>query len=147
MTLRDSQQPKPSIGRQMQEAAMKSISTFPTFSRVALSFAGMALFAVIDQAEAGKGITANGSGTYKASPIVRGGVSKPPTTGTAKANPPRIVREHGEEKVFSPPRPGYCRYPHRGCYNAGNAIVRDHRKHPASAHPRVVPKEDPPQKW
>ena len=59
---------------------MKSISTFPTFSPVALSFAGMALFAVIDQAEAGKGITANGSGTYKASPIVRGGVSKPPTT-------------------------------------------------------------------
>jgi hypothetical protein len=86
---------------------------------------------------------------YSVSPIVRGGASKPPTTGTAKANPPRIVREHGDEKVFAPPRPGYCRYPHRGCYRAGDAIVRDHRKHPAPAHPppRVVPKEDPPQKW
>jgi hypothetical protein len=31
---------------------MKSISTFPTFSLAAVSFAGMALFAVIDQAEA-----------------------------------------------------------------------------------------------
>jgi hypothetical protein len=132
---------------QMQETAMKSISTCPTFSVVALSFAGMTLFAVIDQVEAGKGIPPSGSGTYKVSPIVRGGVSKPPTTGTVKANPPRIVHEHGEEKVFSPPRPGYCRYPHRGCYNPGNAIVRDHRKHPASVRPRVVPKEDPPQKW
>ena len=126
---------------------MKSISTFPTFSPVALSFAGMALFAVIDQAEAGKGNPPSGSGTYKASSTAPWPApSKPPTTGTAKANPPRIIREHGEEKVFSPPRPGYCRYPRRGCYNAGNAIVRDHRKHPASVRPRVVPKEDPQQK-
>ena len=106
-----------------------------------LSFAGMALFAVIDQVEARKGIPPSGSETYRLSPIVHGGVNKPPTTGTAKAKPPRIVRVQGEEKVFSPPRP------HRGCYNAGNAVVRDHRKHPASARPRVVPKENPPQKW
>jgi hypothetical protein len=126
---------------------MKPISTLPTYSLVALSFAGMALFALIDEVEAGKGIRGNGSGTYKMSPIVRGGVSKPPTTGTVKANPPPIVRTHRDEKVFSPPRQGYCRYPHRGCYNASGVKVRDHRSHPASAHPRVVPKEDPPQKW
>jgi hypothetical protein len=131
----------------MQETAMKSGLTVPTFSLATVSLAGMALFAVIDPVEAGKAITASGSRTYSVSPIARGGVSKLPTTGTAKANPPRIVREHGDEKVFAPPRPGYCRYPHRGCYNAGNAIVRDHRKHPASIRPRVVPKEDPPQKW
>jgi hypothetical protein len=131
----------------MQETAMKFVPTFPIFSLVTVSFAGMALFAVIDRAEAGKGITGSGSGTYKVSPIVRGGVSKPPTTGTAKANTPPIVRTHGDEKVFSPPQRGYCRYPHRGCYNASGAKVRDHRSHPASAHPRVVPKEDPAQKW
>jgi hypothetical protein len=131
----------------MQETAMKCNATLPTFSLVTVSFAGMAFFAVIDQVEAGKGITANGSGTYKASPIVRGGVSKPQTTGTLKANPPPIVRTHGDEKVFSPPQRGYCRYPHRGCYNGSGAKVRDHRSHPATAHPRVVPKEDPPQKW
>jgi hypothetical protein len=128
---------------------MKSISTFPTFSLATVLFASMPLFAVIDQAEAGKGITASGSRTYSVSPIARGGVSKPPTTGAAKVNPPRIVREHGAEKVGAPPRPGYCRYPHPGCYNAASAKVRDHRSHPrrpASAHPRVVPKEDPPQK-
>jgi hypothetical protein len=77
---------------------MKPISTFPTFSLATVLFASMPLFAVIDQAEAGKGITASGSRTYKVSPIVRGGVSKPPTTGTAKANPPPIVRQHGDEK-------------------------------------------------
>ena len=131
---------------------MKSISTVPTFSLVTMSFAGVALLAVIDQAEAGKGITASSSGTYKVGPIAGGGVSKLPTTGmtgTVKANPPPIVRTHGDEKVFSPPQRGYCRYPHRGCYNASGAKVRDHRQHPASAHPppRVVPKEDPPQKW
>jgi hypothetical protein len=131
----------------MQETAMKCNATLPTFSLVTVSFAGMAFFAVIDQVEAGKGITANGSGTYKVSPIVRGGVSKPQTTGTLKANPPPIVRTHGDEKVFSPPQRGYCRYPHRGCYNGSGAKVRDHRSHPATAHPRVVPKEDPPQKW
>ncbi|HWE19978.1 MAG TPA: hypothetical protein VG758_22815 [Hyphomicrobiaceae bacterium] len=122
---------------------MKSISTFPTFSVVTLSFAGMALFAVIDQVEAGKGITASGSRTYSVSPTIRGGVTKPPTTGTVKANPPRIVREHGDEKVFAPPRRGYCRYPSRGCYNPSGAKIRDHRQHPASAHPppRVVPNE------
>jgi hypothetical protein len=127
----------------MQETTMKPISIFPTFSLVILSLAGMTLFAVIDQVEAGKGITASGSGTYK----VGGGVNKPPTTGTAKANPPPIVRTHRDEKVFSPPQRGYCRYPHRGCYNASGAKVRDHRSHPATPHPRVVPKEDPPQKW
>jgi hypothetical protein len=56
---------------------MKSISTFPTFSLVTVSFAGIAVFAVIDQAEAGKGITASGSRTYSVSPIVRGGGHAP----------------------------------------------------------------------
>jgi hypothetical protein len=130
----------------MQETAMKSISTFPTFSLVAVAFAGMAVFAVIDQAEAGKGFMGTAFRTYKMNPIVRGGVSKPPTTGTAKANPSRIVREHGEEKVFAPgSAPGGQRSCHHGCTN-----VRDHRshpRHPVSARPRVVPKEDPPQKW
>jgi hypothetical protein len=127
---------------------MKSISTFPAFSIVTVSFAGMALFAVIDQVEAGKGITASGSRTYSVGPIVRGGVSKPPTTGTAKANPPRIVREHGDEKVFAPPGRVWCHHPVPDCHRR-TGKVRDHRKHPASAHlpPRVVPKEDPPQKW
>jgi hypothetical protein len=128
---------------------MKSISTFPIFSLVAVSFAGMAVFAVIDQAQAGKGITASGSGTYKMGPIAAGGVKKLPatgTTGTAKANPPRIrppIFEdgshrgvHGDEKVFAPPQ------------LSRKGIVRDHRRHPAPAlPPRVVPKEDPPQKW
>jgi hypothetical protein len=105
---------------------MKSVSSFPIFSLVTVSFAGMALFAVIDQVEAGKGITASGSGTYKVSPNVGGGISKPPkppTTGTVKANPP--------------PRPWGCHRP-APC-----------GKNPAPTHPppRVVPKEDPPQKW
>jgi hypothetical protein len=103
---------------------MKSISISPTFSLVTVSLAGMAVFALIDQAEAGKGIQANGSGTYKVGPIA-GGVSKlpkPPTTGTVKANPP--------------PRPWGCHHP----ANCG--------KNPGSARPgpRVVPKEDLPQK-
>jgi hypothetical protein len=45
---------------------MKSVSIFPIFSHVTVSFAGMAVLAVIDQAEAGKGITASGSRTYSA---------------------------------------------------------------------------------
>jgi hypothetical protein len=70
---------------------MKSISIFPTFSVVTLAFAGMAVFAGSHQAEAGKGITATNTGTYKVGPIAGGGVSKlpkPPTTGTAKPNSP-----------------------------------------------------------
>lgn len=133
----------------MQGTAMKSISTYPSFSLVTVSFAGMALFAVIDQAEAGKGITASGSRTYSESSIVRGGVSKPPTTGTAKANRP-IVRDHrGGDKVFSPPPHCFKHFHPHGCVDVNKAIVRDHRQYPASAHPppRVVPKEDPPQKW
>jgi hypothetical protein len=66
----------------------------------------LAALAACDPAEAGKGITASGSRTYSVGPVVRGGVSKPPTTGTAKANPPRIVRTHGDEKVFAPPQRG-----------------------------------------
>jgi hypothetical protein len=101
----------------MRGTIMKSISTFPAFTLVAVSFAAMAVFGVIDQVEAGKGIPGSGAGTYKVSPI------KPPTTGTAKANSPR---EHGAEKVFAPPQRGYCRYPRRGCYS-GIGKVRDHR--------------------
>jgi hypothetical protein len=75
----------------MRETVMKSTSNVPTFSLATMSLAGMALFAVIDQAEAGKGIPANGSGTYKVGPIAGGGVSRlprPPTTGTVKPKSP-----------------------------------------------------------
>src|SRR5262249_28116688 len=131
-----------------RSTAMKSGSTFPTFSLATVSFAGMALFAVIDPVEAGKGITPSGAGTYRVSPIVRGGGRQPPTTGDAKAQPPAIGREGGKEKWFFPPGGVWCPHPVPDC-DRRTGKVRDHRKRPASAHPppRVVPKEDPPQKW
>jgi hypothetical protein len=64
---------------------MKSGLTVPTVSLSTVSLVGMTLFVVIDPVEAGKGITASGSRTYSVAPIVRGGVSKPPTTGAAKS--------------------------------------------------------------
>src|SRR5215510_14034584 len=101
---------------------MKTRSSIPVLAiGGAVAVAGMALLAVIDQAAAGKGITATNTGTYKTSPI---------------------VREHrGKSTVSKPPAVAGCsRFPHRPC---ARPIVRDHRKR----GPRVVPKEDPPQKW
>jgi hypothetical protein len=95
--------------------------------RVALaagSFTGMALLAVIDQAKAGKGITPTGTGTYKASPVVRDHRGEPPV-GKPGPHPGKHTCS------YRPETPG-CR-----------PIVRDHR----SGGPRVVPKEDSPQRW
>jgi hypothetical protein len=99
---------------------------------------GLAAFTVSDQAEARKGFTGAASGTYTVSPTGRGGVSTLPATGKAKANPSPIVRDHRGE----PERWGrrWC-HGSRFCPHPG--AVRDHRR----PRPRVVPKEDPPQKW
>jgi hypothetical protein len=75
----------------------------------------------------------------------KGGGSKALTWEATKAPANKIVRDHrGTAKVLPPPqgpRPGSggcARWPNTpSCH----PIVRDHRG------PRVVPKEDPPQKW
>jgi hypothetical protein len=116
----------------MQETAMKSISALSTRALVTVSFAGMAVFAVIDQAEARKGITASGSGTYKVGPIAAGGVKKLPTTGTTGTAKPSSPVGHGL-------RP--CTRPYQ------RVCIRTPPKHIPRPPGRVVPKEDPPQKW
>jgi hypothetical protein len=104
---------------------MQTLSILPKLAAVAASFTWLALVSVVPQAHAGKGIR-----------------SKPGTTGTYKAYPSPIIREHrGESTVGKPPSvPGCSRYPHRPCQQP---IVRDHR----SRGTRVAPKEDPRQQW
>lgn len=147
---------------------MKTLSISPILAAVAAAFiAGMALVAPMQEAQAGKGrsprATTTGSKINTGVRDHRRALPKLPSenkwtaTGT-KANPGPEVRDHrdpttwpggvkvpgGTHVVGAPPqgpRPGS-----RGCARWPNTpschpIVRDHRG------PRVVPKEDPPQKW
>ena len=62
---------------------------------------GLAAFAVVTEAEAAKG-----------------GASKLPTAGKAKANPSQVVRDHrGAGKVLSPPPRCAYYHPQPGCIN------------------------------
>ena len=124
---------------------MKALSFPPILAAVAAaSIAGMALIAPMQAAQAGK--------------AGKGGGAKALTWGATKAPGSKVVRDHrpptswpggvkvrgGGRVVGAPPqgpRPGGG-----GCERWPNTpschpIVRDHRG------PRVVPKEDPQQKW
>lgn len=113
---------------------MKTLSISPVvLAAAATSIAGIVLVVPIDEARAGPRGGKGGSG------------SKSLTWEATKPPGSKVVRDHRRERQVRPspqgPRPGS-----RGCARwpstpSCHPIVRDHRG------PRVVPKEDPPQKW